>query len=88
MLATMADEHRSKLERERWTQTDELIAALIEEVRLGRIEAMALGGVKQSKLPEFHRVPRPYDEPKKKGGGMTVRNLARRMLGMGGGQSG
>ena len=80
-LLTVADELRQK--RNRWPSIEELLAQLLEEFGRFRREHLLANGVKQDELPDPIRVPRPGEPPpEQEGGGMTVNQLARQMVGI------
>ena len=58
-LATLIDTVHERNERLAWSQTDELLAEVIELLSVMRIEHLAVNGVKHSKLPDIIHIPRP-----------------------------
>lgn len=63
MLSSLAAETRDKQERMSWTQTDELLARLIELISVMRQEFLLFNGVKSHRLPPVMNIPRPGDKP-------------------------
>lgn len=59
MLTTLADEVHERYKRTGWSQTDELLAELLELLSVVRLENLLAHGVKPRALPEPLHVPRP-----------------------------
>jgi hypothetical protein len=61
LRAAWAD--REQAIAENFTIDQELLAQILELLSVVRVEALSMGGLKKSELPDVIRVPRPGVEP-------------------------
>lgn len=57
-----AAHEREEIRAKEWTTADELLAQVVEQIAILRVEAFAIAGVPRWKLPEPYRIPRPGEE--------------------------
>jgi hypothetical protein len=60
-VLTLADAVRERNDREAWTDLHELLAQVVENLSVLRIEAFLLAGVPRWKLPDAQHIRRPGD---------------------------
>ena len=84
MFLTWEQEIESALEAERtrreWTQSDELLAGLIELTSVHRVEFLAVNTKKGSRLPDVARVRRPGQPDPSEKQKVSPREMARRLM--------